>query len=86
MVGLSDEAGAGANVGLAIKLGNAPTQAEVARMDEYVHSTLWGVKDDIPFPVSLQVCVSACYGSASQMAGNQKWQQNHCCCRASEVD
>ncbi|KAK9810984.1 hypothetical protein WJX73_003381 [Symbiochloris irregularis] len=56
VVGLSDEAGAGANVGLAVKVGNMPTQAEVARMDEYVHSTLWGVgvEKDIPFPVSLQ--------------------------------
>lgn len=54
MVGLSDEAGAGANVGLAAKAQNAPTAFEAARLDDYIHSTLWGIKRDVPFNVSLQ--------------------------------
>jgi hypothetical protein len=54
VVGLSDEAGAGANVGLAAKVAHAPNLAEAARLDEYIHETLWAEKADIPFPVSLQ--------------------------------
>ena len=54
VVGLSDEAGAGANVGLAAKARHAPTALEVARVDEYINHTLWGVKQDIPFDISLQ--------------------------------
>ena len=54
MVGLSDEAGAGANIGLAAKARHAPTALEAARVDEYIQETLWGVQQDIPFPVSLQ--------------------------------
>ena len=54
MVGLSDEAGAGANVGLAAKMRHAPTALEVARVDDYVHETLWGIKRDVPYDVSLQ--------------------------------
>ena len=55
VVGLSDEAGAGANVGLAAKAQHAPAALEVARVDEYIHNTLfWGVKQDIPFNISLQ--------------------------------
>ena len=67
MVGLSDEAGAGANVGLAAKVRNMPTQAEVARLDEYVHGTLWGVQQDIPFPVSLQVRLQCMAGTGLGM-------------------
>ena len=54
MVGLSDEAGAGGNVGLAMKAACAPTAAEAARLDEYIERTLYGVTAEIPFPVSLQ--------------------------------
>ena len=36
VVGLSDEAGAGANVGLAAKARHAPTALEVARVDDYI--------------------------------------------------
>lgn len=55
VVGLSDEAGAGANVGLAIKTQFSPTKEEAARVDEYIQKTLWGIKQDIPYPTSLQV-------------------------------
>ena len=54
MVGLSDEAGAGANVGLAIKVRHAPVPAQVARLDEYVQQTLCGTKPDLPYSASLQ--------------------------------
>ncbi len=54
MVGLSDEAGAGASVGLAAKARHAPTALEVTRVDEYIQNTLWGVQQDVPFPISLQ--------------------------------
>jgi hypothetical protein len=54
VVGLSDEAGAAANVALAVKARNAPTVGEAARLDEYIQHTLWGIKAGIPFPVSLQ--------------------------------
>lgn len=54
MVGLSDEAGAGANVGLAAKMRHAPTALEVARVDDYVQETLWGIKRNLPYNVSLQ--------------------------------
>ena len=43
IVGLSDEAGAGANVGFASKQRFAPVQHEVAQLDRYINSTLWGV-------------------------------------------
>ena len=54
VVGLSDEAGAGANVGLAIKVRHAPTWQEVARLDEYVQQTLCGTKPGLPHAASLQ--------------------------------
>lgn len=54
VVGLSDEAGAAANVALAVKARHSPTLEEAARLDEYIQRTLWGVEQDIPFPVSLQ--------------------------------
>ena len=54
MVGLSDEAGAGANVGLAAKARHAPTALEVVRVDDYIQHTLWGIERDIPYNVSLQ--------------------------------
>lgn len=54
MVGLSDEAGAAANVALAVQARNSPKLQEAARLDEYIHKTLWGVEAGIPFPVSLQ--------------------------------
>lgn len=54
VVGLSDEAGAAASVALAVMARNAPEPRTAARLDEYIHRTLWGIKPDIPFPVSLQ--------------------------------
>ena len=54
VVGLSDEAGAAANVALAVKARQSPKPEEAARLDEYIQRTLWGVDQDIPFPVSLQ--------------------------------
>ena len=57
VVGLSDEAGAGANVGLAIKVRHAPVLAELARVDEYVQQTLCGTKPGLPHSASLQVCL-----------------------------
>ena len=54
MVGLSDEAGAGANVGLAAKMRHAPTALEVTRVDDYVQETLWGIKCNVPYNISLQ--------------------------------
>ncbi|EIE25381.1 hypothetical protein COCSUDRAFT_61600 [Coccomyxa subellipsoidea C-169] len=54
VVGLSDEAGAAANVALAVKARHSPTREQAARLDEYIQRTLWGVEQDIPFPVSLQ--------------------------------
>ena len=56
-VGLSDDAGAGNNLGLASKVRAAPTQHEVARVDQYIANTLYGVKPDVARPPlrSLQV-------------------------------
>ena len=54
MVGLSDEAGAGANVGLAIKVRHAPVLAQVARLDKYVQQTLCSTKPGLPYSASLQ--------------------------------
>lgn len=44
-VGLSDDAGGGNPLGFATKVTYAPTQKEVATLDEYIGSTLFGVKD-----------------------------------------
>jgi hypothetical protein len=49
-VGLSDDAGAGNNLGLATTQAFAPTQAAVGRLDEYIDSTLYGVKTDTALP------------------------------------
>jgi hypothetical protein len=66
MVGLSDEGGAGANVGFASKVGQRPTQAEVGRLDDYIQHTLWGEEEDGQgVPVSLQDHSS--YGIRSSM-------------------
>ena len=54
--GLSDEAGAGPNVGFAAKVSGQPTAEEVAKLDAYVTQTLYGVKPRLPFGASLQ-CV-----------------------------
>ena len=45
-VGLSDDAGAASNLGLATKVNFMPTAAEVARVDQYINCTLFGVKPD----------------------------------------
>lgn len=44
--GLSDDAGGGNNLGFATKVGFAPTLSEVERLDEYIVSTLYGIKND----------------------------------------
>lgn len=49
-VGLSDDAGAAQNLGLAMKVAVAPVASEVARLDEYVDSTLLGTKPDTARP------------------------------------
>ena len=54
-MGLSDEAGAGANVGLAVAARHLPTSQAAAALDAYIQHTLWGIEKAIPFPVSLQV-------------------------------
>ena len=50
VVGLSDDAGAGANLGMAAKLAAAPHAAQLALLDEYVNATLLGVKPDTATP------------------------------------
>ena len=55
IVGLSDEGGAGANVGFAAKLRFRPKAEEVALLDRYIAETLWGQQPDgAGVPVSLQ--------------------------------
>lgn len=49
-VGLSDDAGAANNLGLASSQMFAPTALGVGRLDEYIHSTLYGVKTDTAKP------------------------------------
>jgi hypothetical protein len=46
-VGLSDDAGAAQHLGFSSKVGMAPWAAEVARLDEYIDNTLYGVKPDV---------------------------------------
>lgn len=66
IVGLSDEGGAGANVGFASKLRFRPTQSELAKVDAYIEHTLWGLEEDgAGVPVSLQDHSS--YGVKSSM-------------------
>ena len=50
IVGLSDDAGAGNNLGFSTKVGLAPVQFEVDRVDEYIANTLYGVKPDVAKP------------------------------------
>jgi len=50
VVGLSDDAGAGANLGMASKLSMAPVAVEVALLDSYVANTLLGTKPDTATP------------------------------------
>lgn len=52
--GLSDEAGAGANVGFGAKVSGAPVQAEVSKLDLYITTTLYGIKPGLPYGASLQ--------------------------------
>ena len=66
VVGLSDDAGAGANVGYAAKLRYRPTQDELDRLDDYIEHTLWGAEPDgAGVPVSLQD--QSTYGIKSSM-------------------
>lgn len=46
VVGLSDDAGAGANVGYASKVRYRPTQVEVDKLNDYIEHTLWGGQPD----------------------------------------
>ena len=50
VVGLSDDAGAGANLGMAAKLASGPHAAQLALLDQYVSDTLLGVKPDTATP------------------------------------
>jgi len=50
VVGLSDDAGAGANLGMASKLAAAPHAAQLVLLDQYVNATLLGVKADTATP------------------------------------
>ncbi len=50
VVGLSDDAGAAQHLGFSSKVGVAPWAAEVARLDEYIDNTLYGVKPDVAKP------------------------------------
>jgi hypothetical protein len=55
VVGLSDDAGGGANEGYASKMRYRPTQHELEKLDFYINSTLWGMElDSAGVPVSLQ--------------------------------
>jgi hypothetical protein len=56
-VGLSDDAGGGNPLCLASKVRAAPTQHEASRIDEYIESTLYGIKTDTALPPykSLQI-------------------------------
>jgi hypothetical protein len=56
-VGLSDDAGGGNPLGFAMKVGHAPVQEEVTRLDDYIKWTLYGVKPDTAKPPlkSLQI-------------------------------
>ena len=46
IVGLSDDAGAGANVGFASKQRFRPVQSELTKLDDYIQHTLWGEEMD----------------------------------------
>lgn len=46
VVGLSDDAGAGYNLGMASKLAAGPHAGQLALLDEYVNATLLGIKTD----------------------------------------
>jgi len=55
VVGLSDDAGGGANEGFASKMRYRPNQHELEKLDLYINSTLWGKElDGAGVPVSLQ--------------------------------
>ena len=66
--GLSDEAGAGANVGFASVVAGRPSQEVVNRLDAYVTRTLYGVKPGLPFGASLQ-CVEGDEGEEAPSCG-----------------
>jgi hypothetical protein len=66
--GLSDEAGAGANVGFGAKVSGAPNQAEVAKLDLYITTTLYGLKPGLPYGASLQ-CVEGEAGREAPSCG-----------------
>jgi len=66
VVGLSDEAGAAANMGLAAKQRFRPRQEELLKLDAYIQQTLWGAEPDgAGVPVSLQD--RSTYGIKSSM-------------------
>jgi hypothetical protein len=50
IVGLSDDAGAAQHLGFSSKVGVAPWASEVARLDEFIDNTLYGVKPDVAEP------------------------------------
>lgn len=50
VVGLSDDAGASPNLGLASRVAIAPTVLQASRLDDYIFWTLMGVKNDTAMP------------------------------------
>ena len=50
VVGLSDDAGGSAQLGLASRVALAPTVLQASRLDDYVYWTLLGVKNDTALP------------------------------------
>lgn len=61
---MSDEAGAGANVGFAAKVSGAPVRDEVLQLDLYIHTTLYGIKPGLPYGASLQCVEGEAAGEA----------------------
>eukprot|EP00947_MAST-08B_sp_MAST-8B-sp1_P005461 g5461.t1 len=66
--GLSDEAGAGANVGLAAVAGGTVDPAVAAKLDLYINDTVYGIKPGLPFGASLQ-CIDGDEASESPSCG-----------------
>ena len=84
VVGLSDDAGAGANLGMAAKLASAPHAGQLALLDEYVNVTLLGVKTETtatpPFfslqdPISWHILMTVWYYEKSPMNTSNYYQE-----------
>ena len=66
--GLSDEAGAGANVGMAAAVAGVGNASQMDILDQYLTKTVYGVKKGLPFGASLQ-CVEGQEGQESPSCG-----------------